>query len=74
MDEKLLELDALSLTKYWLMSNAKLREEIDHDTTQDVFYIKQSDASGFCAVKAFEYKEKVEEKAIPARYVTKGRI
>ena len=33
MDKKLLELDALSLTKYWLMSNAKLREEIDHDTT-----------------------------------------
>ena len=32
MDEKLLDLDAISLTKYWLMSNAKLREELDHDT------------------------------------------
>ena len=31
MDEKLLELDALSLTKYWLMSNAKIREVLDHD-------------------------------------------
>ena len=44
------------------------------DTTQDVFYIKQSDASGFCTVKAFEYKEKVEEKEIPAEYVTKGEF
>jgi hypothetical protein len=32
MNEKLLELDALSLTKYWLMSNAKIREVLDHDT------------------------------------------
>jgi hypothetical protein len=31
MNEKLLELDALSLTKYWLMSNAKIREVLDHD-------------------------------------------
>jgi hypothetical protein len=32
MNEKLLELDALSLTRYWLMSNAKIREVLDHDT------------------------------------------
>ena len=44
------------------------------DTTQDVFYIKQSDASGFCTVKAFEYKEKVEEKETPSEYVTKGEF
>ena len=31
MNEKLLDLDALSLTKYWLMSNAKIREVLDHD-------------------------------------------
>jgi hypothetical protein len=31
MNEKLLELDALSLTRYWLMSNAKIREVLDHD-------------------------------------------
>jgi hypothetical protein len=32
MNEKLLDLDALSLTRYWLMSNAKIREVLDHDT------------------------------------------
>lgn len=31
MNEKLLDLDALSLTRYWLMSNAKIREVLDHD-------------------------------------------
>lgn len=44
------------------------------DSTQDVFYLKQSDASGFCTLKAFEYKEKEEEKTVPSEYVTKGEF
>jgi hypothetical protein len=44
------------------------------DSNSDKFYVKQSDASGFCTVKAFEYKEKVEEKETPTEYVTKGEF
>ena len=44
------------------------------DSERPRFYVKSSDASGFCTVKAFDFAEVKEETADTGEYVTKSEF